>query len=132
MIPKTFLLAFLSLQSSNDPQASGKGNAASEVAVRIDVVQEPATAFHGAEFGTEKSVHEIDYLNTPSVQTGSDVDDDAQVPMKIPSGQEKVVIQRGSKEINVTSPPTQPFPPSAPPPKRPELIPACPLARKKK
>lgn len=106
MIPKTFLLAFLSLQSSSDPQASGKGNDASEVAVRIDVLPEPATAFHGAEFGTERSVHEIDYLTTPNVQTGSEVDDDAQVPMKIPSGQEEVVIQRGSKEINASFPPT--------------------------
>lgn len=105
MIPKTFLLAFLSLQSSNDPQTLGKGNAASEAAVQINVLLEPATALRGAEFGVEKSVNGIDYLSTPRVQTGSDVDD-AQVPMKIPSGQEEVVIQRGSREINVNLPPT--------------------------
>lgn len=102
MIPKTFLLAFLSLRSSKTPQSSGKSNAASEVAVRIDVVQEPATAFHGAEFGSEKSVHEIDYLNTPRVHTGNDVDDETQVPIQIPSEKEEVVLLRGSKEINVT------------------------------
>ena len=108
MIPKTFLLAFLSLHSSNDPQTLDKGNAALEAAVRIDVLHEPATAFQGIEFGTKKSIHGIDYLSTPRAQTGSNVDDDAQVPMKIPSGQEEVVIQRGSREINVTCP--RPFP----------------------
>ena len=108
MIPKTFLLAFLSLQSSNNPQTSDKGNSASEAAVRINVLHEPATTSQGAEFGIEKWVNEIDYLSTPKVQTGSDVDDDAQVPMKIPSGPEEVVIQRPSRIINVTCP--QPFP----------------------
>lgn len=107
MIPKTFLLAFLSLQSSNNPQTSDKGNSASEAAVRINVLHEPATTSQGAEFGIEKWVNEIDYLSAPKVQTGSDVDDDAQVPMKISSGQE-VVIQRPSRVINVTYP--QPFP----------------------
>lgn len=118
MIPKTFLLAFLSLQSSNDPQTLGKGNAASEAAVQINVLLEPATALRGAEFGVEKSVNGIDYLSTPRVQTGSDVDNDAQVPMKIPSGQEEVVIQRGSREINVNLPPTF----SSPAPKTNKLI----------
>lgn len=103
MIPKTFLLAFLSLQSSNGPLTSDKGNTASEAAVQISVLHEPATAFPGAEFGIEKSVSGIDDLSTQSIQTGSDVDNDAQIPMKIPSEQE-VVIQRGSRQINVTSP----------------------------
>lgn len=103
MIPKTFLLAFLSLQSSNNPQTSGKGNAASEVPVQINVLHEPATAFQGAEYGSEKPVNRIDYLSTPRIQTFGDADDDTQVPMKIPSGQE-VVIQKGSKEINLTCP----------------------------
>ena len=69
------------------------------------MLHEPATAFRGAEFGVEKSVKGIDYLSMPRVQTGSDVDDDSQVPMKIPSGHEEVVIQRGSREINVNLPP---------------------------
>lgn len=106
MIPKTFLLAFLSLQSSNGPQTSGEGN--SEVAIQIDVL-EPAIALQGAEYGPEKAVNRIDYLSTPRVQTGGNADDDAQVPLKISSGQGEVVIQRGYKEFNVTCP-SPPFP----------------------
>lgn len=99
MIPKNLLLAFLALQSSSNPRIS-KENSASEVAIQLNVLIELETPFQGAELGTKKSINGIDYLSTPRVQTSGD---DTQVPMKIPSGQE-VVIQRGSRKINVTAP----------------------------
>lgn len=100
MIPKHFLLAFLSIQSSNNPRTC-KHNSAPDVVVQVDVLNEPAaTTFQLVEVGAIKPINEIEYLSTPSTQISGN---DAQVPIQIPTGKE-VVIQRGSKEINVTAP----------------------------
>lgn len=105
MIPKIYLLAFLSLQSSN--ARSLERDAALEGTVRFDVLNEPTTTFDAAASGIKKAIHEIEYLNSPKVQATGD---HSQVPIIIPEEQD-AVIQRGSKEINVIhSPPSLPSP----------------------
>lgn len=102
MIPKVFLFAFLSLQSSINPQGA-KGNAALEGIAQFDVLSEPTTTFHAAAaIGSKKTVSGIEDLNSPKVQT---IGVDNQVPIQISTGKD-AVIQRGNREINVIpSPP---------------------------
>lgn len=95
MIPKIFLVAFLSLQGNN-PQ-SAKDDAALEGTARFDVLNEPTTTFDAAPIGSKKTVSGTEDLNSPKVQTTGDY---SQIPIQIPSGQD-AVIQRGAKEINV-------------------------------
>lgn len=102
MIPKIFLVAFLSLQRSN-PQ-SPKGNAALDDPARFDVLNEPTTTFHAAPIGSRKTVSGIEDLNSPKVQTTGD---GSQVPIQISSGQD-AVVQRGAREINVIPSPLLP------------------------
>lgn len=103
MIPKIFLVAFLSLQGSN--RQSPKEDAALEGTARFDVLNQPTTTtFRAATIGG------IEDLSSPKVQTTGD---DYQIPIQISPGQD-AVIQRGSKEINVCPPLT--LSPSRPPP----------------
>lgn len=101
MIPKIFLVAFLSLQGSN--RQSPKEDAALEGTARFDVLNQPTTTtFRAATIGG------IEDLSSPKVQTTGD---DYQIPIQISPGQD-AVIQRGSKEINVSHPLTLPlYPP---------------------
>lgn len=106
MIPKYFLLAFLSLKSSN-PQ-SPNGDAAVGVTARKGMLNEPATPFHDAATGTKKTGNGIEYINSPQVEiTGGDY----QVPIQISSGQD-VDLQRGFSEINVIPSSKTSFPPN--------------------
>lgn len=94
MIPNILLLAFLFLHSSN--AQSPKGAAALEGLGRA------------AAASTKKAIHEIEYLNSPKVQTTGD---NSQVPIQIVLGQD-TVIQKGSREVNVIpSPPSSSSPP---------------------
>lgn len=117
MIPKVFLLAFLSLQSSSSrshAQSPNEGDAAFlEGTARVDVLNEPTTTFHAATaaIGSKQTVSEIEDLNSPKVQT---IGDDSQIPIQISTEKdEDAVIQRGAREINVIPFPLPPpfFPP---------------------
>lgn len=102
MIPKIFLVAFLSLQGINSQ--SPKDDAALEGTARFDVLNEPTTAFHAAPIGSKKTVSGTEDLNSPKVQTTGG---DSQIPIQIFSGQD-TVIQRGAKEISVIPLPLPP------------------------
>lgn len=95
MIAKVFLVAFLSLQSSNAELLTG--DAALEGTTRFDVLNKPTTIFHTDAIGSKKTIGRVKDLNIPKVQKNGD---GSQIPILLPSG-EDAVIQRGAKEINV-------------------------------
>jgi len=103
MIPKVFLVAFLSLQGSK-VQSPKEDAALEEGTARFDVLNEPTTTttFHAATIGG------IEDLSSPKVQTTGD---DSQIPIQISPDQD-AVIQRGSKEINFNNVPPGFYDPS--------------------
>lgn len=85
MIPKTLLLAFLSLQGTRQPQAPERGAALSNFA-HLDVVNEVTATLHDARAEIDEALNEMEFFTAPSVQkTAND-----QVPLEIPSEQEEV------------------------------------------
>lgn len=96
MIPKTLLLAFLSLQGTREPQTPNRGAALSNIA-QFDVVNELTATLHDARAEIDEAINEIEFFTGPSVQEGAN----DQVPFAIFSG-EQAVAGSDLKEINVS------------------------------
>lgn len=96
MIPKTLLLAFLSLQGTIEPQAPERGAALSNIA-QLDVVNELTATLHDARAEIDEAINEIEFFTGPSVQKSAN----HQVPFAIPSGQ-GAVAGSDLKQINVS------------------------------
>lgn len=96
MIPKTLLLAFLSLQGSREPQTAERGSPLSNIA-HLDVVNELTATLQDARAGIDEAISEIEFSTGPSVQKSAN----NQVSFAIPF-EEEMVAGHEVKEIIVS------------------------------
>lgn len=96
MIPKTLLLAFLSLQGIREPQTAERGSPLSKIA-HLDVVSELTATLQDARAGIDEAISEIELSTGPSVQKSAN----NQVSFAIPF-EEEMVAGHEVKEIIVS------------------------------
>lgn len=96
MIPKTLLLAFLSLQGTREPQTPERSSPLSKI-THLDVVNELTATLQDARAGIDEAISEIEFSTGPSVHKSAD----DQVSFAIPF-EEEMVAGHEVKEIIVS------------------------------